>query len=131
MARILVVEDVAAVREFVRRALTNEGHEVAVAEDGLKGLAILADDDFDLLLTDIVMPGLDGIALALKVAKEYPNVRILLMTGYAAERQRAHNLDALIHRVIAKPFSLQQICEVVNEVLTEWPRANTPGHTRQ
>jgi CheY-like chemotaxis protein len=123
MARILVVEDVAAVREFVRRALVNEGHTVTVAEDGLKGLAALAAGEFDLLLTDIVMPGLDGIALALKVAKEYPNVRILLMTGYAAERQRAHNLDALIHRVIPKPFSLQEICRVVNEVLAEWPPA--------
>ena len=127
MARILVVEDVAAVREFVRRALINEGHEVAVAEDGLKGLSILSGGDFDLLLTDIVMPGLDGIALALKAAKEFPKVRILLMTGYAAERQRAHNLDALIHRVIPKPFSLQEICRVVNEVLTEWPAAPASG----
>ena len=127
MAQILVVEDVAAVREFVRRALTNEGHHVVVAEDGLKGLAMLASGDFDLLLTDIVMPGLDGIALALKVAKEYPNVRILLMTGYAAERQRAHNLDALIHRVIPKPFSLQEICRTVNEVLAEWPVAPASG----
>jgi CheY-like chemotaxis protein len=127
MARILVVEDVAAVREFVRRALINEGHEVVVAEDGLKGLSILAGGDFDLLLTDIVMPGLDGIALALKAAKEFPKVRILLMTGYAAERQRAHNLDALIHRVIPKPFSLQEICRVVNEVLTEWPAAPASG----
>ncbi len=85
MARILVVEDVAAVREFVRRALESEGHEVSVAEDGLKGLAVIArDSDIDLLLTDIVMPGLDGIALALKVAKDFPRVRILLMTGYAA-----------------------------------------------
>ncbi len=127
MAQILVVEDVAAVREFVRRALTNEGHHVVVAEDGLKGLAMLASGDFDLLLTDIVMPGLDGIALALKVAKEYPKVRILLMTGYAAERQRAHNLDALIHRVIPKPFSLQEICRVVNEALAEWPVAPASG----
>ena len=131
MARILVVEDVAAVREFVRRALTNEGHDVDVAEDGLKGLAILADAEFDLLLTDIVMPGLDGIALALKVAKEYPRVRILMMTGYAAERQRAHNLDALIHRVIPKPFSLQQICDVVNEVLEDWPVSEQRAPTRQ
>jgi len=131
MARILVVEDVAAVREFVRRALTNEGHDVEVAEDGLKALAILAVNEFDLLLTDIVMPGLDGIALALKVAKEYPSVRILMMTGYAAERQRAHNLDALIHRVIPKPFSLQQICEVVNEVLAEWPVTERREPTRQ
>lgn len=130
MAQILVVEDVAAVREFVRRALTNEGHHVVVAEDGLKGLAMLASGDFDLLLTDIVMPGLDGIALALKVAKEYPKVRILLMTGYAAERQRAHNLDALIHRVIPKPFSLQEICRTVNEVLAEWPVAPAPGEDK-
>ena len=86
------------------------------------------DSDIDLLLTDIVMPGLDGIALALKVAKDFPRVRILLMTGYAAERQRAHNLDALIHRVIAKPFSLQEICRVVKEVLADWPSSPDAGN---
>ncbi|MGB8273952.1 MAG: response regulator [Alphaproteobacteria bacterium] len=122
MARILVVEDVAAVREFVRRALVHEGHDVAVAEDGLQALEEMADGGpYDLLLTDIVMPGLDGIALALKVTKEFPDTRILLMTGYASERQRAHNLDALIHRVIPKPFSLQEICRVVSEILEDWP----------
>jgi DNA-binding response OmpR family regulator len=61
------------------------------------------------LLTDIVMPNLDGIALALKVAKEHPSMPVLLMTGYAAERQRAHNLDVLIHDVITKPFTLREI----------------------
>ncbi len=120
MARILVVEDVSAVREFVRRALCHEGHDVSVVDDGLQGLEILAGGEpFDLLLTDIVMPGLDGIALALKVAKEYPKTRILLMTGYASERQRAHNLEALIHRVVSKPFTLDEICRVVNEVLRD------------
>lgn len=129
MARILVVEDVSAVREFVRRALSHEGHEVAVADDGLQGLEIMAaDEPFDLLLTDIVMPGLDGVALALKVSKEYPDTRILLMTGYASERQRAHNLDALIHRVISKPFTLQDICRVVNEVLEEGPQGRGHGN---
>lgn len=49
------------------------------------------------------MPGLDGIALALKASKDHPELRILLMTGFVSEQQRAHNLDALIHRVIAKP----------------------------
>ncbi|HVM81125.1 MAG TPA: response regulator, partial [Stellaceae bacterium] len=72
---------------------------------------------FDLLLTDIVMPGLDGIALALKASKDHPDLKILLMTGYAAEKQRAHNLDALIHRVIEKPFTLEQICAAVKEEL--------------
>ena len=71
MGRILVVEDVAAVREFVRRALVHEGHDVSVAEDGSRALEELAESGpYDLLLTDIVMPGIDGIALALKGAKE-------------------------------------------------------------
>lgn len=122
MARILVVEDVSAVREFVRRALSHEGHDVTVVDDGLQGLETLAGGEpFDLVLTDIVMPGLDGVALALKVAKEYPETRVVLMTGYASERQRAHNLDALIHRVISKPFTLDDICRVVAEVLRDPP----------
>lgn len=122
MARILVVEDVSAVREFVRRALSYEGHEVTVADDGVQGLEVLTSrGPFDLLVTDIVMPGLDGIALALKVAKEHPETRILLMTGYASEHQRAHNLDALIHRVVPKPFTLDEICRVVNEILGSAP----------
>lgn len=117
MARILVAEDDKAVREFVARALRHSGHDVVTADDGLEALARLEKDDFDLLITDIVMPGLDGIALALKLAKERPDLPILMMTGYAAERQRAHNLDALIHRVVPKPFTLQQICSAAEEAL--------------
>ena len=75
----------------------------------MEALEALAADSFDMLLSDIVMPQLDGIALALKVSKDYPDLPILLMTGYAAERQRAHNLDALIHDVIPKPFTLKDI----------------------
>lgn len=117
MARILVAEDERAVREFVRRALTHHGHDVTLVEDGLEALGALRDGEFDLLLTDIVMPGMDGIALALKVARDKPDIKILLMSGYAAERQRAHNLDELIHRVIPKPFSLRDICAAVDDTL--------------
>lgn len=72
MARILVAEDERAVREFVRRALAHEGHDVTLVEDGLQALDVLQGETFDLLLTDIVMPAMDGIALALKVARENP-----------------------------------------------------------
>ncbi len=109
MAAILVAEDDSAVREFVSRALRRDGHDVTGVPDGLEALEALAGGSFDMLLSDIVMPELDGIALALKVAKDYPSLPILLMTGYAAERQRAHNLDALIHEVIPKPFTLKDI----------------------
>ena len=117
MARVLIAEDDSAVREFVSRALAHGGHDVATANDGLEALSLLDGETFDLLLTDIVMPNLDGIALALKVAKEYPRMPVLLMTGYAAERQRAHNLDVLIHDVITKPFTLRQICDAAEEAL--------------
>ncbi|HTI86278.1 MAG TPA: response regulator [Alphaproteobacteria bacterium] len=118
MARILVADDDRAVAEFVRRALTHHGHEVVVVEDGLQALhALQTNGEFELLLTDIVMPGMDGIALALKVARDYPDLKVLLMSGYAAERQRAHNLDVIIQRVIPKPFTLQELMRVVGESL--------------
>jgi DNA-binding response OmpR family regulator len=85
--------------------------------DGSAALGALAGESFELLLTDIVMPNLDGIALALKASKDHPAMKILLMTGFASERQRVHNLEALIHRVVEKPFSLEQICAAVDEEL--------------
>jgi two-component system cell cycle response regulator CpdR len=117
MAKILVAEDDGAVSAFVVRALSHAGHDVRAVPDGFLALTALAGGSFDLLLTDIVMPGLDGIALALKASKDFPAMRILLMTGFAAERQRAHNLEALIHRVIAKPFTLAEICAAVDAAL--------------
>lgn len=121
MAKILVAEDDSAVSAFVCRALAHRGHEVVAVPDGLAALDRLAGEAYDLLLSDIVMPGLDGIALALKASKDHPDLRILLMTGFAAERQRAHNLEALIHRVIAKPFTLEEICAAVEEELRPPP----------
>lgn len=119
MARVLIAEDDAAVREFVRRALTHGGHDVHTAHDGIDALHHLNDaDDFDLLITHIVMPGMDGIALALKVSKDFPQTAILMITGYAAERQRAHNLEELINEVVPKPFSLKQICDAAEDALS-------------
>ena len=117
MARILVAEDEDSVRIFVARALTAKGHEVTHVADGGAALEALAAEPYDLLLTDIVMPVMDGIALALKVTAEQPGLPILMMTGYAAEKQRAYNLETLIADVITKPFTLQEITEAVEGVL--------------
>ena len=119
MARILVAEDEEALRAFIARAVAQDGHEVIAAADGAEALDVLARDQgrFDLLLTDIRMPVMDGIALALAAARDFPDLTILLMTGYADQRERAHGLDALIHDVIAKPFSLSDIRKAVSEAL--------------
>lgn len=119
MARILLTEDDSSVRAFVERALQIDGHEVTVAEDGGEALQILNDraGAFDLLLSDIMMPVMDGIALALATARDYPDLTILLMTGFADQRERAFGLDALVHDVVPKPFSLGEIRGAVARAL--------------
>jgi CheY-like chemotaxis protein len=119
MARILLADDEEPVRTLIARALAEDGHQVVATADGVEALDRLAKDGgrFDLLLTDVKMPVMDGIALALAAARDHPNLVILLMTGYADQRERAHGLDALIHDVIAKPFSNQEIRAAVKEAL--------------
>lgn len=117
MARILVAEDDNAVRELVTRIIASRGHEVIAVVDGAYALEAVGSSQFDLLVTDIVMPRLDGIALALAVAKSHPELPILMMTGYAMERQRAHDLEVLVHRVLSKPFTVDQFLAVLGETL--------------
>lgn len=117
MAAILIAEDDKAVREFVMRALRQDGHDVYGVGDGVQALQALEGRRFDMILADIVMPQLDGIALALKVAKDYPDIPVLLMTGYVDEQQRAHGLEALVCEVMPKPFTLKEICATANRVL--------------
>jgi CheY-like chemotaxis protein len=119
MPRILIAEDDEPVRALVARALTENGHEVVTAADGAAALETLAREQgrFDLLLTDIKMPVMDGIALALATARDHPKMPILLMTGYADQRERAHGLEALIHDVITKPLTVAGIRTAVDEAL--------------
>ena len=117
MARILITEDEDSLRSFVARALRMDGHDTVEAADGAEGLEALAGGAFDLLLSDIRMPVMDGIELTHKAAAAHPGLRILLMTGYADQRERAHGLDALIHDVITKPFSVADIRNAVNGAL--------------
>jgi len=120
MARILIAEDEESVRSLIARALSQDGHEVMTANDGAEALDVLTRErgSFELLVTDIRMPVMDGIALALAAARDHPRLAILLMTGYADQRERASGLDPLIHDVITKPFSLATIRGAVNEALT-------------
>ena len=122
MARILVAEDEPAVRAFVARALSQSGHNVTVATDGSEAareldLARKVQMPFDLLLTDIVMPGMDGIALALLAARDAPDMKIILMTGFADQKERAHRLDAIIEEVLLKPFEMKELLACVSAVL--------------
>src|SRR5689334_25428518 len=119
MARILIAEDEEGLRSLVARALMLDGHDVITANDGAEALELImrTQGAFELLLTDIRMPVMDGIALALATARDHPAVTVLLMTGYADQRERAHGLEALIHDVVTKPFSLATIRGAVRGAL--------------
>ncbi|MCA1300301.1 response regulator [Stappia indica] len=119
MSHILLAEDDEAVRSFVTRALELDGHTVIAEEDGAAAAASLAraDGAFDLILSDIKMPVMDGIAFALVAGRDYPDVPILLMTGFADQRERASGLDALVHDVVVKPFSLAEIRRAVHDAV--------------
>jgi two-component system cell cycle response regulator CpdR len=119
VARILIVDDEEPLRLLVGRAIAMDGHDIVTAEDGAEALEILTSEHgaFDLLLTDIKMPVMDGIALALSVARDFPDLTILLMTGYADQRERASGLNAIVHDVVTKPFSVADIRTAVADAL--------------
>ncbi len=123
MARILLAEDDDNVRQFVARALEYSGHAVVAAEDGGLAAEICTAEAgaFDLLLSDIKMPVMDGIALALEIGASFPAMPIVLMTGFADQRERAHGLEALVYDVIPKPFSLGDLVTKVSDALAGKP----------
>lgn len=125
MARILVAEHEVPVREFIRRVLAQRGHEVVVVADGTDAVVKLARLPFDLLLADVAMPNMDGVELSLKVARDFPDLPVLMMSSETVQRRRAHDIDSLIE-ILQKPFTMVDLNEAVERALGI--RAAATGH---
>lgn len=113
MARILLAEDDESLRRFLGTALKKAGHEVLSFSQGDEALSCLEREFFDLLLTDIVMPVMDGIELARRAAKLDPKLRIMFITGFAAVALNPDSKAPKAAKVLSKPFHLR---DLVNEV---------------
>ena len=120
MAKLLIVEDDESVRTLAARALERDGHNFTVATDGAQGLDMIrqARGGYDLVVSDIRMPEMDGIEMATAAAREFPVMRIMLMTGYADQRERAEELNGIILDVVQKPFTLAEIRTRVGKALS-------------
>ena len=120
MAKLLIVEDDESVRTLAARALERDGHNVTIATDGAQGLDMIrqALGGYDLVVSDIRMPEMDGIEMATAAAREFPTMRIMLMTGYADQRERAEELNGIIIDVVQKPFTLAEIRARVGRALS-------------
>ncbi len=112
--RILVVDDEEFVLKFLDMLLTREGHAVTLAKDGLKALELFKPGEFDLVITDLLMPRLDGADLAAKIKAIVPSQPILLVTGFADQlKGKEHPFDAILD----KPFTLSELRKAIAEIL--------------
>ncbi len=116
MAKILLAEDDDAMRSFLGNALNRAGHEVVSVPDGLAAVQEIDGCRFDLLIADIVMPGMDGIELSRQASRSCPELKILFITGFAAVAMNAQQTmsDA---KVLSKPFHLRELVDNVDRIL--------------
>ncbi|MGH6743615.1 MULTISPECIES: cell cycle two-component system response regulator CpdR [unclassified Novosphingobium] len=115
MIRILLAEDDQAMRTYLARALENAGYDVLAVDRGTEALPYLEREHFDLLLSDIVMPEMDGIELAQRCAEVSPMTKVMFITGFAAVSLRASR-EAPHAKVLSKPFHLRDIVMEVQRV---------------
>ena len=115
MTRILLAEDDQVMREYLARALERAGYAVAAVDRGTAAIPLLETESFDLLLTDIVMPEMDGIELARRAAEMVPGLRVMFITGFAAVTLKAGR-EMPNARVLSKPFHLRDLVAEVDRV---------------
>jgi two-component system cell cycle response regulator CpdR len=108
MIHILLAEDDAAMRAYLARALENAGFAVVAVDRGTSALPLLEDGNFDLLLSDIVMPEMDGIELAQRCSELSPRTKVIFITGFAGVTLRA-NQQMPQAKVLSKPFHLRDL----------------------
>lgn len=117
VTRILVVDDESYVRELLERVLQRRGHEVHLAADGEAALELLAKNTYDLVVTDVVMPGIDGFDLLRRVKATYPGVTVIVLTGYARKQSISDFLLYGADEYLSKPFQVQALLESVDRVV--------------
>ena len=117
MARILLAEDDTSMREYLQRALQRVGYEVSAVGCGTEAMPLLESEHFDLLLTDIVMPGMDGIELAKRAADMDGALKIMFITGFAAVALHPSSQAPKQAKVLSKPFHLREIVQEVDRMI--------------
>ena len=116
--KILLAEDDNDMRRFLVKALENAGYEVIDYDNGMSAYRRLREEPFELLLTDIVMPEMDGIELARRASELDPDIKIMFITGFAAVALNADSTAPKHAKVLSKPFHLRDLVNEVQKMLT-------------
>jgi two-component system cell cycle response regulator CpdR len=115
--RILLAEDDESMRGFLERALAKAGYEVIAFANGKEAHERLQEEPFSLLLTDIVMPQMDGIELARRASELDPQIKIMFITGFAAVTLNTNSRAPKNARVLSKPFHLKDLVREIDRLL--------------
>ena len=117
LQRILLAEDDESMRKFLQKALSKAGYEVVAFGTGVEAYERLKEEPFTLLLTDIVMPEMDGIELARRASEVDPKLKIMFITGFAAVALQSEESAAKEAKVLSKPFHLRDLVDEVERLL--------------
>jgi two-component system cell cycle response regulator CpdR len=115
--KILLAEDDNDMRRFLVKALENAGYDVASFDNGLSAYNRLREEPFELLLTDIVMPEMDGIELARKATELDPDIKVMFITGFAAVALNPDSQAPRDAKVLSKPFHLRDLVSEVDKMM--------------
>ena len=115
--RILLAEDDDSMRVYLSRALEKSGYQVVSVDRGTAALPLIEAESFDLLLTDIVMPEMDGIELARRATEIDPDLKVMFITGFAAVALNPDSKAPKDAKVLSKPFHLRDLVNEVEKML--------------
>jgi DNA-binding response OmpR family regulator len=126
MSNILVIDDDNAICQLLKQGLEAQGHRVTIAHDGKKGLVAHKISPADLVITDLIMPGMEGIETIIEMRRRSPKLKIIAMSGGGMGKgtdylQIAEKFGA--QRTITKPFTIRKLAQVIAEVMGEAPAA--------
>ena len=116
-AHILLIDDEAIALDNLSHVLEREGHRITACKDGAEGMAALAREDFDLVLTDLKMPGVDGMEVLRQVRQKHTDTPVVMITGHATLDSAVEAMKAGAFHYLAKPFRLAEAREVVKSAL--------------
>jgi DNA-binding NtrC family response regulator len=131
MARILIIDDEPQIRSMLRLMLERVGYEVIEAADGMEGIRQYRDNPADVIITDLIMPNKDGIGMIIELKKEFPQIKIIAMSGGGVNRPEGY-LDGAkklgASRTLTKPIDRDEMMSAVKETLKEnTPSAESPS----
>lgn len=130
MAKIIVVDDEEDIRNVLKQVLERAGYEVEVAESGKEGLELLKDGGADLVITDVIMPGMDGVSLTREIREKFRDTRILVISGGGNVAPASYEPGAIsttaflssaknagADQTMTKPFDRQELIRIIGELL--------------